>query len=415
MNFSNLARNLYGPWMISPEWAATMAPILKGVLHGAITEFDKAPEPYLIKCADMIPVSSGHHSAHKDKSIYVTYLSGTMMKHNNCGAPGTKRIGRELLEADRNPEVIGHIIVAESGGGAANAVPEMADAIGACTKPVVAWVDGVAASACLYAISYCDKILAKRESDMIGSIGTLIELSGYAKYAKTNDGFITARIYADAATDKNGEYEAALEGNFQVIKEERLNPLNDQFIADMKANRPNVKDEQLTGKIFNAKAVVGTLIDSIGSFDDAVSAVLDLAKEMEEKNSLTHQNMNNYPTLLAIPAFEGQVFDADGSTTVQAVQLEAVETALADGASRQATIDGLNQQVTELQNTIALRDARISELETSLAAAIERAENPNPEEPQVKHNPEEGAQIKGAETFEDALEACRQFNAAHNI
>lgn len=417
MKFSNLALNLYGPWMISPEWAAAMAPVLKGVLHGAMTEFDKAPEPYLVKCADLRAgtLMGTSHPDFTNKSIHVTFLTGTMMKHDSCEMPGTKTIGRELLEADRNPEVIGHIIVAESGGGAANAVPEMADAIRACTKPVVAHVDGVAASACLYAISYCDKILAKRESDIIGSVGTLIELSGYAKYAKSSDGFITARIYADAATDKNSDYEAALEGNFQVIKEERLNPLNDRFVADMKANRPAALDEQLTGKVYPAKAVVGTLIDGIGSMDDAIQAVLDLAAALEEQNSSTSQNMNNYPTLQAMPAFEGQVFEQDGSTTVQAVQLEAVEAALAEGASRQATIDGLQEQLTEAQNTVAAREARITELEASLEAAIARAENPNPEGVQVHHEGEGEQGAKPANTFEEALAACNDFNAKHNI
>ena len=125
--------------------------------------------------------------------------------------------------------------------------------------------------------------------------------------------------------------------------------------------------------------------------------------------------MNNYPTLQAMPAFEGQVFEQDGSTTVQAVQLEAVEAALAEGASRQATIDGLQEQLTEAQNTVAAREARITELEASLEAAIARAENPNPEGVQVHHEGEGEQGAKPANTFEEALAACNDFNAKHNI
>ena len=175
MQLSNLALNLRGPWMITPDQAAAMAPILKGVLQGYITEFDKAPDPFMVKCADLVPVV-GKAGDFADKSVYVTMLTGTMMKYDQCDAPGTRTIGRGLRDADRNPEVVGHIIIADSGGGAANSVPELAEAIRACSKPVVAWVDGMAGSACMYAISYCDRILAHNEMDFVGEIGTPIML-----------------------------------------------------------------------------------------------------------------------------------------------------------------------------------------------------------------------------------------------
>ena len=419
MELSNLALNLRGPWMITPEWAAIMAPVLKGVLQGFITEFDKAPEPYMVKCADFLPAPIGKANPYADKSIYVTSLHGTMMKYDQCDAPGTRSIAQGLLEADRNPDVIGHIIVADSGGGAADSVQEIGQAVQACEKPVVAFVDGIAASACLYAISYCEQIIAHDDMDSVGSIGTLIQLSGYKKFVESEDGYVQARIYADEAIEKNAGYEAALEGKFKIIKEERLNPLNERFIADMKANRPNIGDQHTSGKLFYAKDVVGTLIDSIGSFESAVQAVMNLAEGQQKSQQATNANTNSqidmkklYPTLLTLALLADQVFEADGSTTLQPSQLEAIEKALADGAGLQATIDGLNQQLTEAKNTITARDTRIKELEDSLAAAQERLDNPGPPAGvKVGHQPEGGANAehKPSESFEEAVAVCEEF------
>lgn len=419
MHLSNLAMNLRGPWMITPEQAALMAPVLKGVLQGLITEFDKAPEPYSIKLSEFIPAPSGAANPYADKSVFVTNLTGTMFKYDNCDAKGTRSIANELMRADADPSIIGHIIVADSGGGAVNAVWEMADAITKCTKPVVAFVDGLAGSACMYAISYCDKIIASHSTDMVGSIGVLTELSGFTKYAKDGN-YVTARIYADASTEKNAGYEAALEGDFKIIKETQLNPLCEKFIADMRQNRPNVKDEQLSGGIFFASDVIGSLVDSIGDLQSAVQAVMDLASAAEGdgdgaqavNNSNSTIIMKKYPFLLAALALSELVIAADGTTTLQGEQLDNLEAALAqlNGAKDQhkAIVDGLNQQLTDANSTITARDARIKELETSLDAAIARANSAAPADPQVNHAGE-GAENAPAQTFEEAMAICNSF------
>lgn len=424
MKISNLAMNLRGPWMITPDMAATMAPVLKGILSGYLTEFEKSAEPRKVSCSELMEASGSQPGSFTGKSIFVTALSGTLLKYDSCGAPGTTTIARQLLEADADPDVIGHIIMAESGGGASNAVPEIAEAIQACKKPVVAWIDGIAASACIYAVSYCDRILAHREDDIVGSVGTLIEISDMPMYHRDpNSGMITARIYADAAVDKNAAFEKALEGQFNIIKEERLNPINEKFRADMQANRPNLTEEHLTGKVFPAKAAIGTFIDAIGTMGDAAAAVMELAEQKNPQQTNSQNSMKEkFPLLLAIAALAELQFAQDGSATLQAPQFEALEEALKNGNGLQGTIDELRQQLadaqaaqTERDNTIAARDARITELEASLEAAIARAENPNPEEVQVHHEGEGEQGAKPSTTFEEALAACKDFNEKHNI
>ncbi len=421
MRLSNFALNLRGAWMIHPEQASVMMPILNGILDGYIEMENDYPQSYKISCADyefgdIIPAE-----AYKDKSIYVTHLVGNMIKHDTLCSPGTRSLGKELLQADEDPSIIGHIIITDSGGGAANSVPEMAEAITKCTKPVVAWVDGMAASAAIYAISYADKIIAHRDMDQIGCIGTMIELSGFSKYTRREDGYIRARIYADQSEEKNGGYEAALEGNAHIIKEETLNPLNEEFINAMKTNRPKVDDSHLKGKTFYAKNVIGTLIDQIGSLEDAMNAVVSLATEREIIKPI--ENMENlYPHLEQVPGMEGLVCSEDGTATLQACQLEAINEALShrndtEGASAEE-LSAAQTQIAELQAQIAERDSQIEnlntrnqELQDSLDAAIEANEDPTPGGINPKRDPAADAKIdfKGATNFAEAKASCEEF------
>ena len=107
---------------------------------------------------------------------------------------------------------------------------------------------------------------------------------------KMEDGSIVARIYADGADEKNIEFEKALDGDFKLIKERLLNPHNEQFKADVMTNRPTVKDDQLTGRTYPASEVIGTLIDSIGTLNDAIQKVVELASLQKKTNQPTNTN-----------------------------------------------------------------------------------------------------------------------------
>lgn len=413
--------------MITPEQAAIMMPVLKGILAGNIIEASsKAEEPFLVdlqgKRNSLAKGSSDDGSS--EKYVYVTYLQGTMLKHDGeCGEPGTRTIGQGLLQADQDPDIIGHIIVAESGGGACNSVPELADAIKQCSKPVVTYIDGIAGSACMYAISYSDHIMAHKPMDEVGCIGVMVQLAGLPKYHKDPEtGEIYARIYASQSTEKNLDYEAALEGDAKVIREESLDPLCEQFINDIKANRPGVSEEQLHGKLFFAKDAVGSLIDSIGTFEDAIAKVNELS---QIRNQTTTQ-MAKYAKLESIAELAEQHYEEDGSTILQECQLQAIEQALTAPraeenelrsqmdslkADHEKEVTGLQQTITEKEGQISQKDARISELESALSAAIAKNNQEDPASVQMHADPANSGSDEAApaKNFAEAEAACKEF------
>lgn len=427
MNLSLFTRNLRGPFMIHPQQAAAVLPLIHGILAGnEIADQDiRRTESEKVACRDFY--TGAKHSASgsfNDKSVFVAHLEGTMTRYDTCENYGTKTIAEDLLRADADPDIIGHILVADSGGGTTDSVPELADVIRQLSKPIVAFVDGMAASACIYVLSYCQQIIAHRPMDMVGSIGTMITVSGWPKFSRDSNGYVTARIYASQSEEKNGEFEAALEGNAQIYRENLLDPLCEQFISDMKANRPGATDDQLKGRTYFAKDVVGSLVDSIGSFEDAMQAVMDLASE--DSQSSSSSQMARYSNLESVPELQEQVYAEDGSTVLQECQLQALDAALGERThdsdlqsemdtlrtQHQSEMDTLQQTIADRDATIAQRDARITELQTALDAAVERNEQEQPAAVQVDADPANPADDHGyhpAQTRAEAEAACREF------
>ena len=198
--------------------------------------------------------------------------------------------------------------------------------------------------------SYCNHIIANREDNRVGCIGTLIQLDDYPRQVKDDHNMIHLRVYADGADEKNSEFEEALEGNFKLIKERVLNPANEKFKADIRKNRPAATEDQLKGRTYFAKEVVGTLIDAIGDFDSAVAKVIELSntniKQMELKNL---QKITSCKDLVVV----------DGNATLTEEQLGDIDQALDNGTE----LESVKTQLTEANNTIKTLNAEKANLQ----------------------------------------------------
>lgn len=287
----------------------------------------------------------------------------------------------------------------------------MADAIRSLKKPVIAWIDGMSASAAYYINSYCSHIMASRATDEIGCIGTLIQLHGVPRFGKMEDGSIVARIYADGADEKNIEFEKALDGDFKLIKERLLNPHNEQFKADVMTNRPTVKGDQLTGRTYPASEIVGTLIDSIGTLNDAIQKVVELSKAAGKKdtNSKTNNSrkMDELINLNAIASIKDFVL-VEGSASFNEEQLQDIEATLESGRQAveratqlEAEVQTLTDKVSEQETNLSAKDARIAELE-----AVIPAEKPAENNLQVNKPTDGSGSLSKVNSFADVMETC---------
>lgn len=396
-------------WMISPNAASLYYPLLRGAFSGM--EFSEDVEP-AENLSYRVSVNGSSEDSGEDQQVNIVPMRGPIFKHDAmCGPVGTRTLASRLRDADKDPAVIGHIIVTESGGGQAAGVPEMADAIRSLKKPVIAWIDGMSASAAYYINSYCSHIMASRATDEIGCIGTLIQLHGVPRFGKMEDGSIVARIYADGADEKNIEFEKALDGDFKLIKERLLNPHNEQFKADVMTNRPTVKGDQLTGRTYPASEIVGTLIDSIGTLNDAIQKVVELSKAAGKKdtNSKTNNSkkMDELINLNAIASIKDFVL-VEGSASFNEEQLQDIEATLESGRQAveratqlEAEVQTLTDKVSEQETNLSAKDARIAELE-----AVIPAEKPAENNLQVNKPTDGSGSLSKVNSFADVMETC---------
>lgn len=297
MDFT-LGKEIYGnPWYMDYISMQSFAGILNNIQNGINVEKDTEKCNFLsiYDIKQKVNTTEDIYNAKNNPDneyVSIINLNGPITKNGGMSHYGTKEISQELLRFDSLDNIKGHILKIESGGGSVNAIPVMSEAIKSLRKPIVTFVDGMMASAAMYIGSFTPYIIAGNKNDWIGSIGTMIEMAGYPQQSEDkNDGFRNVRIYADKSFNKNKEFEAAINDlNFKPVKDKILNPHNEIFINDMRQNRPNIREIETTGEIFKAGDVIGTLIDAIGTFEDAVNKVLELSKGNNASSGGTNIN-----------------------------------------------------------------------------------------------------------------------------
>lgn len=368
MNYSLVKAVLGDTWSISLQYYLQYQHIANAILAGMHFEMDQEQlEPvtqfYDPQAAAYVDTNSNAGST--SGLIAVHSVRGMMLKYNtSCGPVGTKTISNQILKADNNADVIAHVAVFDTGGGQSTSVAPLKEAFQKVNKPLVAHIDGHMHSAGVFAGVFAKEIIALPGSFM-GSIGTFISLEGLPQNHTDKDGKVYRRIYATTSGKKNLEFEEALKGNDVPIQKTLLDPHDKLFMDAVKANRPNATAEQLEGGFFQVENLVGTLVDSLGDLDFAISRAAELAsKNKQNNNSNNNSNSNNMSKpqfkVLAKAAGLETLEVADNGIFLSSEQAEAVQTVLTDnqtaieahtGLQDGESIEGLRSEITSLNKT----------------------------------------------------------------
>jgi ClpP class serine protease len=241
------------------------------------------------------------------------------------------------------------VLVVDSPGGQVAGTDLLAEAIKNSSTPVVAFIDGLAASAAYWIISGADKIIASSDLDRIGSIGTML-MAEDLRPALEQLGVKFHEVYATLSVDKNSDINKVLEGKYDQYRENVLDVINAKFLSTIKEYRLNLNESALTGKIYFApEAIKLGLIDQIGSLEMAIEEAVALALKQGEHpiESKTQETMKMKITWKAIQNF----FKMEPA---------AIE-------SEELTDD----RVQQINDQLALVTARNEELEQELASEKE--------------------------------------------
>ncbi len=394
IRYTYLKDLLQAQWMLEPSTLAAHQQIFRGVLMGLQMEKDDSPKQYL-HSVENNGEAEDSNKKERSRCINVVSIDGVMTREDGDCHYGTKSIAEMLLDNDKNEKVIGHVLRFNSGGGAANSVKVLSDAIKKLSKPIVSFVDGMMCSAAYYAASYCPYIIASSEDDRVGCIGTMIEIMDYPKKAELPDGMITLRIYATDSTEKNLEYEAALDGNIELIRKNMLDPLNKKFLDAIRSNRPSATEQQLKGMTYFAKDAVGTLIDEIGDINAAFAKVMELSNQKSTSRTTNQQNKMKFNFISRIESC-ASIETQDGVATLSELQLSELDAFLSEKISE---IENKEIEIKEAKESISAKEERIAELEKIINDADDGVSNVH----------RSSSQEEESDDIDKARQECREF------
>ena len=220
--------------------------------------------------------------------IALVSLKGLMLKNPSpleqifLGATCTQSFTDQIEALIDNSAVQGVLLDMDSGGGSVQGVIEASQAVKKLSdqKPVVAFTDGMMASACYWVASQSSDIIGS-PSARVGSIGVYLPIADYSEqYAKEG-------IKVEVIKNEDGKHKGiGVEGT--AITEEQRKQIQsevEEIYGEFKESvlqKRSIKETAMQGQAFMAKGAVDVgLIDAVGNFGDAFM-LLEMAVKKSE-------------------------------------------------------------------------------------------------------------------------------------
>jgi len=280
-----------GVWAIEPIYAEAYKPIVRNLIAGNMPALQAAiaatQEGTNVSGKQMYAVA---HDKHYMRSAYsieqapkgavaVLPITGPIMKYDYCGSTGTKTMAEMVRQINQAPNIAGLVVNIDSGGGEAYATKELSDEIRNLKKPTITLVDGFACSAAYWIGSATSEVVLSSAADVVGSIGTYVTLLDDKEFYESK-GIKIHEIYASKSNNKNATHREALQGNYDPIIQEMIDPVNELFLQAVSKHRAasTLADDALSGKTYmGKKAIKAGLADTIAGMDYCIQKIKKLA------------------------------------------------------------------------------------------------------------------------------------------
>lgn len=353
MHFKFVSAIVRGKWAIDPHYAINAGPIISDFLNGKVL-------------SESLPLAPFNETDEPDKKqqngkVAIISITGPLLKDDGpCGEPGMATIGNIIRISDTNPAVKAIVLHIDSPGGTVDGTEYLANIIRNVRKPVVSWVDGQMASAALWIGTSAREVFASNEFDEVGSVGVLLSFADM-RPAYEKEGIKFHDIVSSLSPDKLKWYEDLRAGNYEEYQKTKLDPIALHFQNVVKENRPGVKPEHLTGKVYFAKDVIGVFVDQIGTLEDAVMRALDLALADENNTLNKNEKRMDLKRISEVLGEDSLEFEADGRRTFTTEEMVAIESALSSKPDPSGDLSALQAALTEVQQRNESLAAVVSE------------------------------------------------------
>jgi protease-4 len=195
-------------------------------------------------------------------------------------------VKRQIKTAQDDGAVKAIIVLIDSPGGAVSSSDQIHYTISRfkehTQKPVLAFMQSIAASGGYYSAVACDQIMAE-PTVITGSIGVIMNHLVIKGLLEEKLGINPVTIKSGPRKDWPSMFNETTEEEKQYLTEKVITPAYERFVALVVEGRKDVLSEQAIrqladGSIFTApEAVEKKLIDELGYFDDAVAKAEKMA------------------------------------------------------------------------------------------------------------------------------------------
>lgn len=303
-------------WAMTPEALELMIAIAQGQGEG----------PQAVAARIGKPLINARKATTRGDTAIIP-ITGPIFRRANLmteisGATSIEILATDIQSALDNPSVKRLVLDIDSPGGQASGISEIASMIRAAQKPIVAYVDGVAASAAYWLASAASEIVMSPTA-MAGSIGVA------ASFRQADDKDI--RIISSQSPLKQAGPETE-DGRAEVQRV--VDELAAVFIGDVAAYRGTTPDRVAAefgrgGVLVGASAVAVGMADRVGTFESLFFAGSSGSYEgisMSENTSpgVTRDYLAaEHPALLQSIQAEGVAIERDRVSAILALVVDA--------------------------------------------------------------------------------------------
>ena len=289
------------PWALHPSMLATIVGIVGERASGHMPSADEIRERIGTRSVEDMPATQPGVAV---IPLYGAIVPRASMFSDVSGASSGQSFQASFREALADPDVGAIMIDVDSAGGSVQGIPELAAEIMAArgSKPIVAQVTGIAASAGYWLASACDELVVT-PSGAVGSIGVYsshTDLSAAQAKAGVKKTFISAgdyKVEGNPFEPLSKEAEAAMQADVDAYYE--------MFVQAVADGRDVTTEKVLAdfgqGRMVLATAAVAAgMADSVATFDETLTRLGAQIAEPEPSEATTPDIPGNLEPELSV-------------------------------------------------------------------------------------------------------------------
>jgi signal peptide peptidase SppA len=274
------------PWLITAEMHRTLCDIAMSHAKGGSAE---AAQHALAAGMPANPAKRMFTVAGNTAILPVEGTIGRKFSSSlySSGVTSIDVFERMLKAAAVDPEIDSIMISLDSPGGLATGIPEVAELMRQvrARKPILAFADGLTASAAYWIASQADAIYAT-ESAHVGSIGVYLALLDSSRYAEMMG--VHVELFKSGRFKGMGMPGTSLNDEQRAMLQTRVDALGVKFRSAVQSGRAReISEDAMQGQSFSVEdALSAGLIDQVTDFDAALRDAARLGKIRASRRSM---------------------------------------------------------------------------------------------------------------------------------